>query len=213
MWVLVPPPNNIKPLTSKWLFKNKHDEENTVINNKTRLVVRGYRQEEGIDFKESFALVARMEAIGIFLAYATHKSFIVFQMNVKTTFLHGSLKEDMCVCQHEGFIDADHLSHVYKLNKALYVLKQALRAWYDKLSKFLQRNHFNKGTINPTMFIRCFDNNILLVQDYVDDIIFGSTNPRLSQPRSISRRLKGSFVTSEEPSIWDSGIRRILVLN
>ncbi|GJV37643.1 retrovirus-related pol polyprotein from transposon TNT 1-94 [Tanacetum coccineum] len=95
VWVLVPTPDNIKPLNLKWLFKNKHDEENTVIRNKTRLVVRGYRQEEGIDFEESFALVARMEAIRIFLAYATHKSFIVFQMDVKTAFLHGTLKEDV----------------------------------------------------------------------------------------------------------------------
>ncbi|GJV60132.1 retrovirus-related pol polyprotein from transposon TNT 1-94 [Tanacetum coccineum] len=85
----------------------------------TRLVVRGYRQEEGIDVEESFATVARMEAIRIFLAYAAHKSFTVFQMDVKTTFLHGTLKKDMCVCQPEGFIDADHPSHVYKLKKAL----------------------------------------------------------------------------------------------
>ncbi|GJY90924.1 copia protein [Tanacetum coccineum] len=94
VWVLVPALDNIKPLTLKWLFKNKHDEENKVIQNKTRLVVRGYRQEEGIDFEESFAPVARMGAIRIFLAYAAHKSFTVFQMDVKTTFLHGMLKED-----------------------------------------------------------------------------------------------------------------------
>ncbi|GKE05426.1 retrovirus-related pol polyprotein from transposon TNT 1-94, partial [Tanacetum coccineum] len=105
-----------------------HDEENTVIRNKSRLVVRGYRQEEGIDFEESFAPVARMEAIRIFLAYAAHKSFTVFQMDVKTAFLHGTLKEDVYVCQPEGFIDADHPSHVYKLKKALYGLKQAPRA-------------------------------------------------------------------------------------
>ncbi|GKB33753.1 retrovirus-related pol polyprotein from transposon TNT 1-94 [Tanacetum coccineum] len=122
VWVLVPPPDNIKPLTLKWLFKNKHDEENTIIQNKTCLVVRGYRQEEGVDFEESFALVARMESIRIFLAYATHKSFTVFQMDVKTAFLHGTLKEDVYVCQPEGFIDADHPSHVYKLKKALYGL-------------------------------------------------------------------------------------------
>nr|GFD42736.1 retrovirus-related Pol polyprotein from transposon TNT 1-94 [Tanacetum cinerariifolium] len=102
--------------------------EQTVIRNKSRLVVRGYRQEEGIDFKESFAPVARMEAIRIFLAYAAYKSFTVFQMDVKTVFLHGSLKEDVYVCQPEGFIDADHPSHVYKLKKALYGLKQAPRA-------------------------------------------------------------------------------------
>ncbi|GJS58112.1 retrovirus-related pol polyprotein from transposon TNT 1-94 [Tanacetum coccineum] len=181
VWVLVPAPDNLKPLTLKWLFKNKHDEENTVIRNKTRLVVRGYRQQEGIDFEESFAPVARMEAIRIFLAYATHKSFTVFQMDVKTAFLHGSLKEDVYVCQPEGFIDADHPSHVYKLKKALYGLKQAPRVWYDELSKFLMQNHFYKGTIYSTLFIRRFDDDILVVQVYVDDIIFGSTNPRYTQ--------------------------------
>nr|GEX80304.1 hypothetical protein [Tanacetum cinerariifolium] len=146
-WVLVPPLDNIKPLTLKWLFKNKHDEENTVIQNKTRLVVRGYRQVKGIDFKESFASVSRIEAIRIFLAYATHKLFNVFQMDVKTAFSHGTLKEDVYVCQPKGFIDADHPSHVYKLKKALYGLKQAPRAWR-------------------------FDDDILVVHVYVDDIIF-----------------------------------------
>nr|GEX88586.1 hypothetical protein [Tanacetum cinerariifolium] len=153
VWVLVLAPDNISHLTLKWIFKNKHDEENTVIQNKSRLVVRGYRQEEGLDFEESFALVARMEAIRIFLANAAHKSFTVFQMDVKTAFLHGSLKEDVYVCQPEGFIDADHPSNVYKLKKALYGLKQAPRAWR-------------------------FHDDILVVQVYVDDIIFGSTHPR-----------------------------------
>ncbi|GKE08877.1 retrovirus-related pol polyprotein from transposon TNT 1-94, partial [Tanacetum coccineum] len=147
-----------------------HDEENTVIRNKTRLVVRGYRQEEGIDFKESFAPVARMEAIRIFLAYVGHKSLIMFQMDVKTDFLHGMLKEDVYVCQPEGFIDADHPSHVYKLKKALYGLKQAPRAWYDELSKFLLQNHFFKGSIDPTMFIRRFDDDIL-VSNYMLEIL------------------------------------------
>nr|GEU34939.1 retrovirus-related Pol polyprotein from transposon TNT 1-94 [Tanacetum cinerariifolium] len=178
VWVLVTAPDNIKPLTLKWLFKNKHDEKITIIRNKTRLLMRGYHQEKGIDFKESFAPVARMEAIGIFLAYATHKSFTVFQMDVKTAFLHGTLKEDVCVCQPEGFIDVDHPSHIYKLKKALYGLKQAPRAWYIELSTFLLHNHFFKGTIDPTLFIRRFDDDIFMVQVYVDDIIFGSTHPR-----------------------------------
>nr|GEY00127.1 retrovirus-related Pol polyprotein from transposon TNT 1-94 [Tanacetum cinerariifolium] len=163
-----------------YTLTNKHDEEQTVIRNKSRLVVRGYRQEEGIDFEESFAPVARMEAIRIFLAYAAHKSFTVFQMDVKTAFLHGSLKEDVYLCQPEGFIDADHPSHVYKLKKALYGLKQAPRAWYDELSKFLLQNPFFKGTIDPTLFIRRFHGDILVVQVYVNDIIFGSTHPRFS---------------------------------
>nr|GEZ28382.1 copia protein [Tanacetum cinerariifolium] len=122
----------------------------------------GSSQEEGIDFKESFAPVARMEAIRIFLAYATHKSFTVFQMDVKTAFLHGSLKKDVYVCQPEGFIDADHPSYVYKLKKALYGLKQASRVWYDELSKFLLQNHFFNGTIDPTLFIRRFQNDVLV---------------------------------------------------
>nr|GEV99923.1 copia protein [Tanacetum cinerariifolium] len=128
-------PDNISPLTLKWLFKNKHNEDQTVIRNKSRLVVKGYRQEEGIDFKESFAPVARTEAIKIFLAYAAHKLFTVFQRDVKTAFFHGTLKEDVYVYQPEGFIDVDQPSHVYKLKKALYGLKQAPRAWrfYDDI--------------------------------------------------------------------------------
>nr|GEU45127.1 retrovirus-related Pol polyprotein from transposon TNT 1-94 [Tanacetum cinerariifolium] len=179
--VLVPTPDNISPLTLKWLLKNKHDEEQTIIRSKSRLVVRGYRQEEGIDFKESFASDARMEAIRIFLAYAAHKSFFVFQMDVKNVFLHGSLKKDVYVCQPEGFIDADHPSHVYKVKKALYGLKQAPRTCYDKSSMFLLQNHFFKGTIDLTLFIRHFYDDILVVQVYVDDIIFGSTHPRYIQ--------------------------------
>nr|GFD30821.1 retrovirus-related Pol polyprotein from transposon TNT 1-94 [Tanacetum cinerariifolium] len=128
--------------------------------NKSRLVMRGYRQEEGLDFEESFAPVVRMEAIRIFLAYSTHKSFTVFQMDMKTAFLHGLLKEDVYVCQPEGFIDADHPSHVYKLKKALYGLKQAPRAWYDELLTSLLQNHFIKGTIDPTLFIRRFLDDI-----------------------------------------------------
>nr|GEY15196.1 retrovirus-related Pol polyprotein from transposon TNT 1-94 [Tanacetum cinerariifolium] len=111
-----------------------------------------------------------METIRIFLAHAAHKSFTVFQMDVKTAFLHGSLKEDVYVCQPEGFIDADHPSHVYKLKKALYGLKQAPRAWYDELSTFLLHNNFFKGTIDPTLFIRRFHDDILVVifsEDYI----------------------------------------------
>nr|GEU91888.1 putative ribonuclease H-like domain-containing protein [Tanacetum cinerariifolium] len=178
VWELIPSPDGIKPLTLKLLFKNKHDEENMVIRNKTRLVVRGFRQEEGIVFEESFAPVSQMEAIRIFLAYAAHKGFTVYQMDVKTAFLHGSLKEDVYVCQPEGFIDADHPSHVYKLKKAMYGLKQASRVWYDELSTFLLQNEFSKGIIDLTLFTRRFEDDILVVQVYVDDIIFGSTEPR-----------------------------------
>nr|GEV11550.1 retrotransposon protein, putative, unclassified [Tanacetum cinerariifolium] len=125
------------------LEQNKHDEEQTVIQNKSRLVVRGYRQEEGIDFEESFASVARMEAIRIFLVYAAHKSFTVFQMDVKTAFLHGSLKEDVYVCQPKGFIDADYPSHVYKLKKALYGLKQAPRSCVEQSRETVEQHPVN----------------------------------------------------------------------
>nr|GEU70738.1 copia protein [Tanacetum cinerariifolium] len=141
------------------MIKNKLDEEQTVIKNKSHLVVRGYRQEEGIDYEKSFAPVSRMEATRIFLAYVAHKGFLVYQMDVKTAFLHGSLKEEVYVCQPEGFIDADHPSHVYKLKKALYGLKQAPRAWCEELSKFLLKNHFYKGTIDLTLFIKRYEDN------------------------------------------------------
>nr|GEU66160.1 retrovirus-related Pol polyprotein from transposon TNT 1-94 [Tanacetum cinerariifolium] len=152
VWELVSSSDGIKPLTLKWLFKNKHDEQNTVNCKKIRLVVRGYRQEEGIDFEESFAPVARMEGIMVFLAYVAHKGFTVYQMDVKTAFLHGSLKEYVYVCQPEGFINADHPSHVYKRKKALYRLKKAPRAWYDELSTFFLPNRFSKDPRYTTLF-------------------------------------------------------------
>nr|GEV09399.1 hypothetical protein [Tanacetum cinerariifolium] len=140
--------------------------------NKARLVARGYRQEEGIDFEESFVPVARLEAIPIFLAYAAHKNMVVYQMDVKTVFLNGNLREEVYVSQPDGFVDQDNPNHVYKLKKALYGLKQAPRAWYDMLSSFLISQDFSKGSVDPTLFIRRNDNDLLLVQIYVDDIIF-----------------------------------------
>ncbi|GKB71607.1 retrovirus-related pol polyprotein from transposon TNT 1-94 [Tanacetum coccineum] len=142
---------------------------------------KGYAQEEGIDFKESFAPVARLEAVRIFVAYAAHKSFPIYQMDVKTAFLNGPLKEEVYVAQPEGFVDPDHPEKVYLLRKALYGLKQAPRAWYDELSNFLMSKGFTKGTIDPTLFKIKYGEDILLVQIYVDDIIFGSTNPKYSK--------------------------------
>ncbi|GKA73409.1 ribonuclease H-like domain-containing protein [Tanacetum coccineum] len=128
----------------KWLWKNKKDEDQTVIRNKARLVAKGYAQEEGIDFEESFAPVARLEAVRIFVAHAAHKSFPIYQMDVKTAFLNGPLKEEVYVAQPEGFVDPDHPEKVYLLRKALYGLKQAPRAWYDELSNFLMSKGFTK---------------------------------------------------------------------
>ncbi|GJX23950.1 gag-pol polyprotein [Tanacetum coccineum] len=125
--------------------KNKPDEENIVIRNKARLVAKGYGQQEGIDFKESFAPVARLEAVWLFIVYAAHKSFPVYQMDVKTAFLNGPLKEEAHVNQPDGFVDPHHPKKVYRLKKALYGLKQAPRAWYDELSNFLVSKGFSKG--------------------------------------------------------------------
>nr|GEV85541.1 retrovirus-related Pol polyprotein from transposon TNT 1-94 [Tanacetum cinerariifolium] len=134
------------------LFKAMYDDYIDGQINKTRLVVRGYRQKEGIDFEESFAPVARMEAIKIFLAYATHKSFTVFQIDVKTAFFHGSSKEDVYVCKPEGFIDADHPRHVYKLENSLYGLKQAPRAWYTQLFVDLMKSRFKMSMMREMTF-------------------------------------------------------------
>nr|GEZ87041.1 retrovirus-related Pol polyprotein from transposon TNT 1-94 [Tanacetum cinerariifolium] len=131
-------------IKTKWIFKNKKDESSLVIQNKARLVVVGYSQQEGIDYDEMFALVARIEVIRLFLAYATHKDFTVFQMDVKTTFLNGILKEEVYVGQPLGFFSKQYPDHVYALDKALYGLKQAPRAWYDVLSHFLIDSCFQK---------------------------------------------------------------------
>ncbi|GJR31463.1 retrovirus-related pol polyprotein from transposon TNT 1-94 [Tanacetum coccineum] len=132
-------------LKLKWLWKNKKDKDQTVIHNKARLVAKGYAQEEGIDFEESFALVARLEAVQIFVAYVAHKSFPIYHMDVKTAFLNGPLKEEVYVAQPDGFVDPDHPEKVYSLRKSLYGLKQAPRAWYDELSNFLMSKGFTKG--------------------------------------------------------------------
>ncbi|GJU02597.1 retrovirus-related pol polyprotein from transposon TNT 1-94 [Tanacetum coccineum] len=137
------------------------------------------RQEEGSILWESFAQIARIEAIRIFVANAANKNMTIFQMDVKTAFLNGELKEEVYVSQPEGFVDQDNPSHVYKLKKALYGLKQAPRVWYDMLSGFLISQHFSKGAVDPTLFTRKAGNDLLLIQIYVDDIIFASTNTAL----------------------------------
>ncbi|KAJ9567677.1 hypothetical protein OSB04_003643 [Centaurea solstitialis] len=181
VWRLVPRPEGKSIIDTKWIFKNKKDEDNVVVRNKARLVAKGYRQQEGIDYNETFAPVARIEAIRMFLAYAAHKDFTVYQMDVKTTFLNGVLQEEVYVSQPEGFVDKDHPDHVYILDKALYGLKQAPRAWYDSLSQFLVESGYSKGKIDNTLFIKREGEHIMLVQIYVDDIIFGSTCPNFCE--------------------------------
>ncbi|KAD2393974.1 hypothetical protein E3N88_40951 [Mikania micrantha] len=164
---------------TKWVFRNKKDDKGVVIKNKARLVVQGYTQEEGIDYDEVFAPVARIEAIRIFLAFAAAKDFKVFQMDVKSAFLYGKIDEEVYVCQPPGFEDPKFPDHVCKLDKGLYGLRQAPRKWYETLSSFLLANNFKRGTIDKTLFFKKSDQHIMLVQIYVDDIIFGSTNESL----------------------------------
>nr|GEX70516.1 retrovirus-related Pol polyprotein from transposon TNT 1-94 [Tanacetum cinerariifolium] len=168
VWELVDRPLCKNVINIKWLWKNKRDEENIVIRNKSRLVANGYAQKEGVDFEESFAPVARLEAVRLFIAYVVHKSFTVYQMDVKTAFLYGPLKEEVYVSQPDGFVDPYHSDKVYRLKKALYGLKQAPRAWYDELSNFLVSKGFSKGSIDPTLFITKHGKDILLVQIYIN---------------------------------------------
>ncbi|GJY44335.1 putative ribonuclease H-like domain-containing protein [Tanacetum coccineum] len=163
VWTLVDLPNGKRAIGSKWVFRNKKDERGIVIRNKARLVAQGYTQEEGIDYDEVFAPVARIEAIRLFLAYASFKDFVVYQMDVKSAFLYGKIKEEVYVCQPPGFEDPDFPDRVYKVEKALYGLHQAPRAWYETLSTYLLDNGFQRGKINKTLFIKRHKGDILLM--------------------------------------------------
>ncbi|GJR73053.1 putative ribonuclease H-like domain-containing protein [Tanacetum coccineum] len=173
-------PHGKKAIGSKWVFRNKKDQRGIVVRNKSRLVAHGHRQEEGIDYDEVFAPVARIEAIRLFFAYASFMDFIVYQMDVKSAFLYGTIEEEVYVSQPSGFVDLKFPNRVYKVEKALYGLHEAPRVWYETLSTCLLENGFRRGTIDKTLFIKKIKNDILLVQVYVDDIIFGSTKKSLS---------------------------------
>ncbi|GJT21447.1 putative ribonuclease H-like domain-containing protein [Tanacetum coccineum] len=175
VWILVDLPYGKRAIGTKWVYRNKKDERGVVVRNKARLVAQGHRQEEGIDYDEVFAPVARIEAIRIFLAFASYMGFIVYQMDVKSAFLYGKIDEEVYVSQPPGFIDPKYPQKVYKVVKALYGLHQAPRAWYATLSTFLLQHGYRRGTIDKTLFIKKDKHDIILVQVYVDDIIFGST--------------------------------------
>ncbi|GJS80973.1 putative ribonuclease H-like domain-containing protein [Tanacetum coccineum] len=196
VWTLVDLPNGKRAIGTKWVFRNKKDERGIVVRNKARLVAQGYTQEEGIDYDEVFAPVARIEAIRLFFAYASYMGFIVYQMDVKSTFLYGIIKEEGYVCQPPGFEDPHFPDKVYKVEKALYGLHQAPRAWYETLSTYLLENGFRRGTIDKTLFIKKDKSDILLVQVYVDDIIFGSTKKTLCLEfeQMMHKRFQMSFI-------------------
>nr|GEW58357.1 hypothetical protein [Tanacetum cinerariifolium] len=196
--------------------KNKKDKDQNVILNKARLVAKGFAQEEGIDFKESFAPVARLEAVRIFIAYAAHKSFPIFQMDVKTAFLNGPLKEEVYVAQPDRFVDPDHPEKVYRLRKALYGLKQAPKAWYDELSKFLTSKGFTKDKQNRLMRVdelhKFSDGTLTDVRTALDDRFKGIRMKYLPQTiwrksdkeraaamiQAIDKPLKTSIITDSQ---------------
>ncbi|GJV30329.1 retrovirus-related pol polyprotein from transposon TNT 1-94 [Tanacetum coccineum] len=175
VWELVPQPKNMTVIGTKWVFRNKLDENGIVSRNKARLVAQGYNQQEGIDYDETYAPVARLESIRILLAYACALDFKLFQMDVKSAFLNGFINEEVYVAQPPGFIDFEKLNHVYKLKKALYGLKQAPKAWYDRLKAFLIKHEYKMRMVDNTLFTKKKSSNLIIVQIYVDDIIFGST--------------------------------------
>ncbi|GKD70788.1 putative ribonuclease H-like domain-containing protein [Tanacetum coccineum] len=175
VWILVDLPYGKKAIGTKRVYRNKKDERGVIVRNKARLVAQGYRQEEGIYFDEVFDLVARIEAIRIFLAFASYMGFIVYQMDMKSAFLYGTIVEEVYVSQPPGFVDPKFFNKVYKVVKDLYGLHQAPKAWYATLSTFLLNSGYRRGTIDKTLFIKKDKNDIMLVQFYVDDIIFRST--------------------------------------
>jgi hypothetical protein len=192
---LVPcPKQNV--VGTKWVFRNKQDEYGVVTRNKARLVAKGYAQVAGLDFEETFAPVARLESIRILLAYDAHHSFKHFQMDVKSTFLNGPIKEEVYVEQPSGFEDDRYPDHVYVLSKVLYGLKQAPRPWYECLRDFLISNTFRVRKVDPSLFNKTCNGDLFICQIYVDDIIFGSTNQKSCEEfsRVMTQKLEMSMM-------------------
>ena len=181
VWSLVPRISEMNIIGTKWIFRNKMDEHGVITRNKARLVAKVYNQEEGIDYDETYAPVARLEVVRLLIAFFCIKGFKLFQMDVNIAFLNGYINEEVFVSQPPGFEDHQHLEHVFKVKKALYGLKQAPRQWYERLSDFLTSQGYDRGTSDKTFFIKRKADDIILVQVYVDDIIFGSNNEELCE--------------------------------
>ena len=178
---LVPKTNEMNIIGSKWVFRNKLDEAGVTTRTKARLVAKGYNQLEGIDYGETFAPVAGLEAVRLLLAFACMSGLKLFQMDMKSVFLNGIIKEEVYVEQPSGFEDHQHHNHVFKLKKALYGLKQTPRQWYERLSNFLLSHGYERGMIDKTLFTKKANSKIILVQIYVDDIIFCATKDSLCE--------------------------------
>jgi hypothetical protein len=178
-WRLTELPSGVKQIGVKWLFKTKLKKNGSVDKYKTRLVVKGYAQKEGIDYTEVFAPVARWDTIRVFLAFAAYHGYPVCQLDVKSAFLYGELAEDVYVEQPQGFVVAGEESKVYKLKKALYGLKQAPRAWYSRIEKYFLKAGFERCTYEHTLFIKRKGAHVLLVSVYVDDVMYTSNTTSL----------------------------------
>nr|GEV51753.1 hypothetical protein [Tanacetum cinerariifolium] len=187
-------PKGKRAIGSKWVFRNKKDKRGIMIRNKARLVAQGHTQEKGINYDEVFALVARIEAIRLFLAHASFMGLMVYQMDVKSVFLYGTIEEEVCLCQPPRFEDPDYPDKVYKVVKAFYGLHQASRALYETLANYHLENGFQRGKIDQTLFIKKQKGDILLVHFYVDDIIFRSTNKEIC--KAFEKLMKDKFQMS-----------------
>jgi len=179
VWDLVPRPEGMNVIDTKWIFKNKSDEHGTVTRNKARLVAQGYTQIKGLDFDETFASVARLESIRLLLGVSCILKFKLFQMDVKSAFLNGYLNEEVYVEQPKGFVDPSFPNHVYRLKKALYGLKQATRAWYERLTQFLVNQGYMKGDTDKTLFVKDDNGRLMIAHIYVDDIVFGGISNKM----------------------------------
>jgi hypothetical protein len=183
-------------ISTKWVFRSKQDENSVVTKNKARLVAQGFTQVEGLDFEETYAPVARLEAIRMLLAFAAHHDFKLYQIDIKSTFLNGPIQELVYVEQPPGFEDPKFSNHVYKLQKAIYGLKQAPRAWYECLKELLLKQGFQISKADPTIFTHKVNKDIFVCQIYVDDILFGSTNHEFCEEfsRIMTKRFKMSMM-------------------
>ncbi|KAL4022640.1 hypothetical protein IC575_016384 [Cucumis melo] len=173
VWTLVPKPNRANITGTKWIFKNKTDESGCVTRNKARLVAQGYAQVEGVNFDETFASVSRLEAIRLLLGMSCIRKFKLYQMDVKSALQNGYLNEEVYVAQPKGFVDYEFPQHVYKLNKALYVLKQAPKAWYERLTIYLGNKEYSRGGTDKILFTNRTNSDLIVAQIYVDNIEFG----------------------------------------
>ena len=194
VWFLVPKTAMMNIIGSKWVFRNKLDEDGMITRNKARLVAKGYKQEEGIYYGETFAPVARLKVVRLLLAFACISGFKLFQMDVKRAFLNDYINEELYVDQPLGFEYHQYLNHVFKLKKVLYGLKQAPRQWYERLNNFLLSHGYERGMIDKNLFIKKSNSEIILVQIYVDDIIFGATQDSLCE--EFVAAMKGEFEMS-----------------